>query len=96
MYRILAEDQPVRERRDQLTHPAYTKPELVATAPNQRWSWDITRLLGPKKWTYYCLYVLIGIFQPVRRRVDGRRPRELRAGQPAHPGDLPQAGTSSR
>ena len=62
MYRILAEDHPVRERRDQLTHPAYTKPELVATAPNQTWSWDITRLLGPKKWTYYYLYVLIDIF----------------------------------
>ena len=62
MYRILAEDHPVRERRDQLTHPVYTKPELVATAPNQTWSWDITRLLGPKKWTYYYLYVLIDIF----------------------------------
>lgn len=62
MYRILAEDHPVRERRDQLTHPLYTKPELVATAPNQTWSWDITRLLGPKKWTYYYLYVLIDIF----------------------------------
>ena len=48
MYRILQEDHPVRERRSQLTHPAYTKPELVATAPNQTWSWDITRLLGPE------------------------------------------------
>ncbi len=62
MYRILAEDHPVRERRSQLTHPEYTKPELVATAPNQTWSWDITRLLGPQKWTYYYLYVLIDIF----------------------------------
>ena len=62
MYRILAADHPVRERRDQLTHPPYTRPELVATAPNQTWSWDITRLLGPKKWTYYYLYVLIDIF----------------------------------
>ncbi len=62
MYRILAEHQPVRERRNQLQHPQYTKPELVATAPNQVWSWDITKLLGPKKWTYYYLYVLLDIF----------------------------------
>ena len=62
MYRILATEQPVRERRNQLTHPLYTKPELVATAPNQTWSWDITRLLGPKRWTYFYLYVLLDIF----------------------------------
>ena len=62
MYRILAANQPVRERRNQLTHPNYTKPELVATAPNQTWSWDITRLLGPKPWTYFYLYVLLDIF----------------------------------
>ena len=62
MYRILAAEQPVRERRNQLTHPRYTKPELVATAPNQTWSWDITRLLGPKNWTYFYLYVLLDIF----------------------------------
>ena len=62
MYRILAAEQPVRERRNQLTHPPYTKPELVATAPNQTWSWDITRLLGPKRWTYFYLYVLLDIF----------------------------------
>ena len=49
MYRILAAEQPVRERRNQLTHPPCTKPELVATAPNQTWSWDITRLLGPRR-----------------------------------------------
>ena len=53
MYRILAADQPVRERRNQREHPQYTKPELVATAPNQTWSWDITKLLGPTKWTYF-------------------------------------------
>ena len=47
MYRILAADQPVRERRNQREHPQHTKPELVATAPNQTWSWDITKLLGP-------------------------------------------------
>ena len=52
----------MRERRNQLTHPNYTKPELVATGPNQTWSWDITRLLGPKPWTYFYLYVLLDIF----------------------------------
>ena len=55
MYRILAEDQASRERRNQLRHPNYVKPELLATGPNQVWSWDITKLLGPKKWTYYYL-----------------------------------------
>jgi putative transposase len=62
MYRILNERQEVRERRDQLRHPAYHKPQLVATAPNQVWSWDITKLLGPAKWTYYHLYVILDIF----------------------------------
>ena len=62
MYRILAAEQPVRERRNQLAHPHYAKPELVATAPNQTWSWDITRLLGPKRWTYFYLYVVLDIF----------------------------------
>ena len=62
MYRILAANQPVRERRNQRDHPQYTKPELVATAPNQTWSWDITKLLGPKKWTYFYLYVVLDIF----------------------------------
>ena len=52
----------VRERRNQLRHPAYRKPELLATGPNQVWSWDITKLLGPVKWTYYYLYVLLDIF----------------------------------
>jgi putative transposase len=62
MYRLLAEAGEVRERRDQLRHPRYQKPELLATAPNQVWSWDITKLLGPAKWTYYYLYVLLDIF----------------------------------
>ena len=62
MYRLLAAEQPVRERRNQLTHPRYSKPELVASAPNQVWSWDITRLLGPKPWTGFYLYVLLDIF----------------------------------
>jgi putative transposase len=62
MYRILAAEDAVRERRDQLRHPAYSKPELLATGPNQVWSWDITKLLGPAKWTYFYLYVIIDIF----------------------------------
>jgi putative transposase len=62
MYRILAAHAEVRERRDQLRHPAYAKPELLATQPNQVWSWDITKLLGPTKWTYYYLYVMLDIF----------------------------------
>jgi putative transposase len=62
MYRILDDCQEVRERRDQLKHPQYKKPELIATGPNQVWSWDITKLLGPVKWTYYYLYVILDIF----------------------------------
>jgi putative transposase len=62
MYRVLDEHAEVRERRDQLRHPAYAKPELLATHPKQVWSWDITKLLGPVKWTYYYLYVLLDIF----------------------------------
>jgi putative transposase len=62
MYRILEQYREVRERRNQLRHPAYTKPELLATAPNQLWSWDITKLLGPAKWTYYYLYVILDVF----------------------------------
>jgi putative transposase len=62
MYRVLSEDGASRERRDQLTHPAYQKPELLATAPNQLWSWDITKLRGPAKWTYYYLYVILDVF----------------------------------
>jgi putative transposase len=62
MYRILDEQQEVRERRDQLRHPTYHKPQLVATAPKQVWSWDITKLLGPAKWTYYHLYVILDIY----------------------------------
>lgn len=62
MYRILKAEAPVRERRDQLRHPSYEKPELVATAPNQVWSWDITKLLGPQRWNYFYLYVLLDIF----------------------------------
>jgi len=62
MYRILDENQEVRERRNQLHHPNYVKPELLATDPNQLWSWDITKLLGPAKWTYYYLYTILDVF----------------------------------
>lgn len=62
MYRLLADHGEVRERRDQLTHPSYTKPQLLATRPNELWSWDITKLPGPAKWTYFYLYVLLDVF----------------------------------
>ena len=62
MYRLLAETDEVRERRAQRTHPPYQKPELLATGPNQLWSWDITKLKGPVKWTYFYLYVLLDVF----------------------------------
>jgi putative transposase len=68
MYRILGEHHEVRERRRQLRHPIYQKPELLALGPNQVWSWDITKLMGPAKWTYFYLYVIIDIFS---RRVVG-------------------------
>ena len=62
MYRLLAAHGGSRERRDQLIHPAYAKPELLATAPNQVWSWDITKLKGPARWTCFHLYVILDIF----------------------------------
>ena len=62
MYRILQQEGESRERRDQLVHPAYQKPELLATAPNQLWSWDITKLRGAAKWTYFYLYVILDVF----------------------------------
>jgi putative transposase len=62
MYRILNNNKEVKERRNQLRHPVYQKPELLATAPNQVWSWDITKLLGPVTWSYFSLYVILDIF----------------------------------
>ena len=62
MYRLLAEHQEVRERRNQLRHPRYAAPELLARRPNELWSWDITKLLGPAKWTYFYLYVMLDVF----------------------------------
>lgn len=62
MYRILEAAHEVRERRKQVRHPAYVKPELLATGPNQVWSWDITKLKGPGKWQHYHLYVILDIY----------------------------------
>ena len=68
MYRILGQHGEVRERREQLRHPAHRKPELIAERPNEVWSWDITKLMGPTKWSYFYLYVILDIFS---RRVVG-------------------------
>ncbi len=62
MYRLLAANGEVRERRDQLAHPPYARPELLACRPNEVWSWDISKLKGPAKWTYYYLYVILDVF----------------------------------
>jgi putative transposase len=62
MYRVLAAHHEVRERRNQLRHPRSTAPELLARRPNELWSWDITKLLGPVKWTYFYLYVMLDVF----------------------------------
>jgi putative transposase len=70
MYRLLEQQGETRERRDQLVHPPYQKPELLATAPNQLWSWDITKLLGPAKWTYF-----------YRHRLPPQKPGGSRPGQ---------------
>ena len=62
MYRILEKRKELKERRDQVRHPVYAKPELLATRPNQVWSWDITKLRGPVKGSYFNLYVMLDIF----------------------------------
>jgi putative transposase len=62
MYRILAQEGELKERRNVCRHPQYAKPELMATGPNQLWSWDITKLKGPVKWTYFYLYVILDVF----------------------------------
>lgn len=62
MYRLLAERGEVRERRRQARHPAHVKPELLATGPNEVWSWDITKLRGPYKWNWFYLYVILDVF----------------------------------
>ena len=62
MYRLLAAEGETTERRNQLVHPPYARPELLAQQPNELWSWDITKLLGPAKWTYFYLYIILDIF----------------------------------
>ena len=62
MYRVLADEKATRERRAQRRHPTYKKPELLATGPNQVWTWDVTWLRGPVRYTYYPLYVIIDLF----------------------------------
>jgi putative transposase len=62
MYRLLASSEQIGDRRNQRIHPVYAKPELLATQSNQVWSWDITKLKGPAKWTYFHLYVILDIF----------------------------------
>jgi putative transposase len=62
MYRLLAAEGEVGERRNQLRHPDYQRPELLAVRPNEVWSWDISKLKGPAKWTYYYLYVILDVF----------------------------------
>src|SRR5438309_4506192 len=64
MYRLPAAHHEVRERRNQRRHPTYAAPELLARRPNELWSWDITKLLGPAKWTYFYLYVGLGLLTP--------------------------------
>jgi putative transposase len=83
MYRLLAADGPVRDRRDQLAHPAHTAPELLARSPNEVWSWDITKLKGPAKWTYFYLYVILDVYSryvvgwTVQRRETGPLAEQL-------------------
>jgi putative transposase len=69
MYRVLDQNDEIRDRRNQLRHSVYRKPELLAERPNQVWSWDITKLMGPTKWSYFYLYVILNIFS--RRVVAG-------------------------
>ena len=76
--------------------PPRSSPSWLPTGPNQVYSWDITKLHGPAKWTYYHLYVILDIYQPVRRGLDGRHPRVRRPGREAHRRDLRQAGHRPR
>jgi len=82
MYRLLAAAGAVPERRAQRRHPVYAKPELLATAPNQLWSWDITKLRGPVRGIWYVLYVVLDVFSRyvVGWRLAGRERGELAEG----------------
>ena len=76
MYRFLAACDQVRERRNQLTYPVYTKPQLLAVQANKIWSWDITKLRGPGKWTCFHFVRDSGYLQPLRGPLDDRPARE--------------------
>ena len=91
MYRVLAENKAVRERRAQRSHPNHPKPEVVARAPNEVCSWDITRLLGPEKWQYFYLLRHPGHLQPLRHGLDGGGAGDRRAGRTPDRGGLPEA-----
>ena len=93
LYRLLASRSEVRERRAQRRHPNYSRPELLATAPNQLWSWDITRLKGPpaegsREVDLFPPVCDPGCFQPLRRRLDGRSSGVVTVGRAAHPAHL--------
>jgi len=96
MYRILAEADEVRERRDQVRRTGYSAPELLATAPNQLWSWDITKLRGPVTWSYYYLYVILDVFSRavvgwlIAEREDAELAEALIAETCAKEGIMPQ------
>ncbi len=90
MYRLLETRGESRERRDQLVHPPYQKPELLATQANQLWSWDITKLRGPAKWTTYHLYVILDVFSRYVVGLDDRVSRKRRTGPAAHSTQLPR------
>src|SRR5271154_5469925 len=62
VYRLLAAPHQTGERRRQRIHSLYAKPELLAIRPNEVWSWDITKLKGPSKWTCFHLYVILDIY----------------------------------
>ena len=96
MYRVLHEHDEVRERRRQATHPAHKKPELIATGPNEVWSWDITKLHGPEKWTYYYLYVILDIYSRYAVGLDAGPGRTGRALQDADRRVDPKQGVEPR
>jgi putative transposase len=95
LYRLLAARGELRERRRRRVHPAYQRPELVATAPNQVWSWDLTKLRGPEKWRYFHLYVLLDLFSRfvvgwlLARHESGELARRLLAESCARQGIVP-------
>src|SRR5207245_2079017 len=98
MYRFLKQEGESRERRDQLTHPPYQKPELLATAPNQLWSWDITKLQAARTGQVDLLLPLRdpGCLQPLRHRLDGRDAGKRRTREAADRGELREATDPAR